>query len=149
MANTYTQFLYHIVFSTKERRPLISPEKRDDLLKYVWGISKNLNCHLYRVNAVEDHMHILTHIHPTVAVADYVGKVKSSSTTWILKEQKFPGWRGWQDGYGGFTHFIGEKDRLTKYVADQQEHHRREPFVDELKRLLAEAGIKYDEKYLL
>lgn len=149
MANTYTQLLYHIVFSTKERRPLISPEKRDDLLKYVWGISKNLDCHLYRVNAVEDHMHLVTHIHPSVAVADYIGKLKSSSTTWILNEKKFPGWRGWQDGYGAFTHSIGEKERLTKYVIDQQEHHKHESFVDELKRLLTEAGIKYDEKYLL
>jgi len=149
MANTFTQLLYHIVFSTKERVPLIHPERRDELLRYVWGINNNLDCHLYRINAVEDHAHILTHIHPTVALADYIKKVKNAATAWIRRENIFPRWRGWQDGYAAFTHSIGEKERLTNYVIGQQEHHKHETFVDELKRLLEEAKIKFDEKYLL
>ena len=149
MANTFTQLLYHIVFSTKDRRPLIHADRSEELFRYIWGINNNLDCHLYRINAVEDHIHILTHIHPTVAVAEYAKKVKSSSTTWIQKENIFHRWLGWQDGYAAFTHSIGEKERLMDYVKGQQEHHKRESFVDELKRLLMEAKIEFDEKYLL
>jgi putative transposase len=149
MANTFTQLFYHIVFSTKERRPLISPERGEELFRYMWGINNNLDCHLYRINAVEDHVHILTHIHPTVALADYIKKVKNGSTSWINKQSVFPHWVGWQDGYAAFTHSIDEKESLTAYIKSQQEHHRKENFVDELKRLLERAGIDYDEKYLL
>ena len=149
MANTFTQLLYHIVFSTKDRLPLILPARKDELCRYVWGINKKLDCHLYRINAVEDHAHIVTHIHPTVALADYIKKVKNAATAWIRRGSVFPRWRGWQDGYAAFTHSIGEKERLIEYVKNQQEHHKRESFVDELRRLLAEAKIEFDEKYLL
>ena len=149
MANTFTQLLYHIVFSTKERRPLIRPVRAEDLWRYIWGINKKLKSHLYRINGVEDHVHILTHIHPTVALAKYLQTVKNSSTSWIAREGVFPHWHGWQDGYAAFTHSIREKEPLTEYIKGQQVHHATESYVDELKRLLAEAGITFDEKYLL
>ena len=149
MANTFTQLLYHVVFSTKERRPLILADRSEELFRYLWGINNNLDCHLYRINAVEDHAHILTHIHPSVAVAEYIKKVKNASTSWIRRQNVFPRWLGWQDGYSAFTHSIGEKERLTEYIKGQQEHHKGETFVDELRRLLDEAKIKFDEKYLL
>lgn len=149
MANTFTQLLYHIVFSTKDRLPLIQPARKDELCRYVWGINKKLDCHLYRINAVEDHTHIVTHIHPTVALADYIKKVKNAATAWIRRGSVFPRWRGWQDGYAAFTHSIEEKERLIDYVKNQQENHGRESLVDELRRLLAEAKIEFDEKYLL
>jgi len=128
---------------------LIRSEKREDLWHYVWGINKNLKSHLYRINGIEDHIHVLTHIHPTVALSEYIKTIKNSSTSWIQREDILPHWRGWQDGYAAFTHSIKEKDRLTDYVKGQQEHHQNESYVDELKRLLAEAGIAFDEKYLL
>jgi putative transposase len=149
MANTFTQLLYHIVFSTKERRPLIRAERSEEMFRYIWGINNNLDCHLYRINGVEDHVHLLTHIHPALALAKYVQTIKTSATAWIQKGSVFPHWVGWQDGYAAFTHSIGEKEPLTTYIKGQQEHHKKENFVDELKRLLEQAGIKYDEKYLL
>lgn len=148
MANTFTQLLYHVVFSTKERRPLLRTERMEELFRYIWGIHHKLKCHLYRINGVADHIHILTHIHPTVAVSKYIQTVKSASTTWINDEGVFPHWLGWQDGYAAFTHSIGEKERLTNYVKSQQEHHQKISYLDERKTLLAEAGLPFDEKYL-
>jgi REP element-mobilizing transposase RayT len=149
MANTYTQILYHIVFSTKDRSRCILPDRRADLYAYMWGIVKELNCHLYRLGGIEDHVHILTHLHPRVALSSYVEKLKSGSTNWIRRENVFQQWPGWQNGYGGFTLSIKEKDAVIDYIKGQEEHHRTESFVDEYKRLLTEAGIAFDERYLL
>jgi putative transposase len=79
--STHTQLLYHIVFSTKNRQRTLDLENRTKLLKYIWGIIKNQKSHLYRINAVDDHLHILTHIHPTIALSDFVKTIKTSATT--------------------------------------------------------------------
>ena len=148
MANTYTQILYHIVFSTKNRERCIAKGRRDDLYRYIWGIVKNLNCHLYRIGGVEDHMHLLTTLHPTLALAKYIENVKTSSTSWIRREVVFERWPGWQDGYAAFSASIDEKDELIEYVKAQEEHHQSVSFADEYRALLERAGIKFDPKYL-
>ncbi|MCX7013030.1 MAG: IS200/IS605 family transposase [Candidatus Sumerlaeota bacterium] len=146
--STYTQIYYHITFSTKDREPLIRPERRDEFLRYVWGIIKNLNCHLYRINAVEDHLHIFTSLHPIVCLAHLVKTIKVSSTKWIKEGDVFPGFSYWQDGYGAFTHSTQERDMLIEYVKNQQEHHKTESYIDEFKRLLKEAGMEFEERFL-
>ena len=148
MANTYTQILYHVVFSTKKRVPAIAKERRADLYHYIWGINKSLKCHLYRLGGVEDHVHILTGIHPTVALADYIEKVKSGSTNWARREEVFANWPGWQDGYGAFTASADDKEALVKYINEQEEHHRGVAFAEEFKALLERAGIAYDPQHL-
>jgi REP element-mobilizing transposase RayT len=149
MSNTFTQILYHIVFATKERTACLSKNRRDDLYGYMWGINKALKCYLYRIGGVDDHVHILTHLHPTLSLSSYVEKLKTGSTKWIRKECVFMQWPGWQDGYAAFTLSIKEKDEVSKYIMNQEEHHRRVSFIDEYKRLLAEAGIEFDERYLI
>lgn len=149
MTNTYTQLLYHIVFSTKNRQPALDSTHRQDLFKYIWGIHQNLNCHLYRIGGVEDHLHILTHMPTTLCIADYVREVKTGSSLWIKEQQFFPVFTGWQDGYGAFTASFREKDELIEYIKGQEEHHRRESYIDEYRRLLREAGIVFEEKYLV
>ena len=148
MANTYTQLLYHIVFSTKNRIGCIAKDRRDDLYAYLWGIHKNLNCHLYRIGGVQDHVHIATSIHPGVAIAKYIEELKTSSTSWIRRENVFRNWPGWQDGYAAFTATYAEKDSLIEYVKSQEEHHRTVTFLEEIQALLERAGVKYDPKYL-
>ena len=147
--STYTQILYHIIFSTKERRPRLDNGGREDLFRYIGGIIKRKKSHLYRINSVEDHLHILTSLHPTVALADFVKDIKVSTSGWIKENRIFPGFTHWQDGYGAFTHSAGEKDRLIEYVRIQQEHHKKVSFRDELRQLLEEAGIEFDERYLM
>lgn len=147
--STYTQILYHIVFSTKNRDRCLSQEKRADLHRYIWGVIKNKNTHLYRINGVEDHIHILSGLHPTICLADFVKDLKISSAGWIKQNRVFPRFSHWQEGYGAFTLSIKERDALIEYIKGQEEHHRRISFRDEFRKLLEEAGIEFDERYLL
>jgi REP element-mobilizing transposase RayT len=101
----------------------------------------------YRIGGIEDHVHILTSLHPSSALSDLIKEIKTGTNHWIKSENVFPEFRGWQTGYGAFTCSANEKDRIIEYIKDQEGHHRRETAPKELKRLLAEAGIKYDEKY--
>lgn len=146
--STYTQILYQIVFSTKHRQGTLIKENRPELFKYIWGILKKKKCHLYRINGVEDHLHIVTHIHPMVALGPLVKDIKLASSDYIKEKKLFPDFDGWQDGYGGFTYAFSAKNDLIEYIINQEEHHRTKTFREELIELLHEHGIAFDEKYL-
>jgi putative transposase len=96
--STYLQIHYHIVFGTKYRLPCLEKNQRDLLYKYIWGILKNNKCHLYHINGMDDHIHILTHIHPTVPLSSLVKDIKLASHSFIKKEQLFPAFKGWLAG---------------------------------------------------
>lgn len=147
--STFTQIIYQIVFSTKNRARVLSKEKRDELFKYMSGVIMNKKCHLYRINGVEDHLHILTHIHPSIALATLVKDIKVSSSLYIKEHGLFDGFTSWQEGYGAFTYSIKEKFRLIEYVKNQEEHHKKRTFKEEYKKLLIEHGIDFDEKYMM
>lgn len=147
--STYTQILYQIIFSTKHREPTLKKENRPLLFKFIWGVLKENNCHLYRLNGVEDHLHIVTHLHPSVALADLVKDIKLAGTSHIKSESLFKGFNGWQDGYGAFTYSFDAKNTLIEYVKNQEEHHRKTTFKEEYIALLKEHQIESDEKYLL
>lgn len=147
--STYTQILYQIVFSTKNRERTLSKSNRDELYKYIWGVLKNKNCHLYRIGGIEDHIHILTHLHPTVALSALVKDIKMSSSQYIKEHKLFDNFNGWQDGYGAFTYSIKEKDNLIDYIKNQEEHHSVFDFKEEYLNLLKEFQVEFDEKYLL
>ncbi|MBM3416617.1 MAG: IS200/IS605 family transposase [Bacteroidetes bacterium] len=146
---TYTQILYQIVFSTKHREQVLQKENRSGLFKYIGGILNKSNCHLYRMNGVEDHLHILTHLHPSIALADLIKNIKIASSGFIKDNGLFKGFTGWQDGYGAFAYAISEKSRLIEYVKNQEEHHKTISFRDEYIELLKEHEIEFDEKHLL
>jgi REP element-mobilizing transposase RayT len=147
--STYTAIAYHIVFSTKGREPVLKKDRREDLFRYIAGILRKRDCHLHRVNGVEDHLHILTSLHPTVSLADLVKDVKTGSAHWIKGRSIFPMFSHWQDGYAAFTHSKPELPGLIEYIKTQEEHHRRINVVDEYRKLLVEAGIEFDERYLI
>jgi REP-associated tyrosine transposase len=147
--STYTQILYQIVFSTRERKPCLIPDKRPELFRYISGIIKNKQSHLYRINGIEDHLHIVTHLHPTVALSDLVKDIKVASSIKIKETGWFGDFTAWQEGYGAFTYSIKEKDRLIEYVKKQEEHHKAISFRDEFIDLLKDHEIQFDEKYLL
>jgi REP element-mobilizing transposase RayT len=147
--STYTQICYHVVFSTKGRQPTLKANRRADLFRHIWGISKNRESHLYRISGAEDHVHILTSLHPSVSLANLVKDVKTGSSLWIKEESVFPMFSHWQDGHAAFTHSRQEIDGLIKYIKGQEEHHRRTTFVEEYRKLLEEAGIEFDERYML
>ncbi len=147
--STYTQILYQIVFSTKQREQVLENENRPTLFKYIWGILNKNKCHLYRINGVEDHLHILTHLHPSIALADLVKNIKIASSGFIKEKGIFKQFNNWQEGYGAFTYSIKEKDKLIAYVKNQEEHHQLISFRDEYIALLKEHEIEFDEKFLL
>ncbi len=146
--STYTQILYQIVFATRNRKKCLCKKDREKLFMYIYGILKSKECHLYRINAESDHLHIITHIHPTVSLATLVKDIKLATTDFIKKESMFPGFNGWQDGYGAFTYSISAKNNLIEYVKNQEEHHSVKNFREEFKQLLDEHKIDYNEKYL-
>ncbi|WP_236974871.1 IS200/IS605 family transposase [Membranihabitans maritimus] len=147
--STNTQILYHIVFSTKNRVPALNEQNQAILFKDIWGILNNKKCHLYRINGVEDHIHIITHLHPSIALSSLIKSIKLGSSHFIKKYQLFPNFTGWQSGYGAFTYSINEKENLIQYVKNQKDHHRRCTYKEELIMLLNEHSINFDERYLL
>jgi len=144
---TYAQILYHIVFSTKNRDRVLSADRRQDLFRYIWGIIKNKQCHLYRIGGASDHVHILTSLHPTVCLADLVREIKTYASKWIKENRVFPLFQYWQEGYSVFAPSTTEKQPVIDYIKDQDEHHRHKSFREELREFLVGAGIDFDEKY--
>lgn len=147
--SSYNQIIYQIVFCTKYRKPTISQKNCEELYRYIWGILKNNHCNLYRINGIEDHIHIICSLHPSVALANLVKDIKVSSSLWMKQSNKFPDFNGWAEGYGAFTYTIKEKDRLIEYVKNQKEHHKKTNYIDEYKKMLKEHDIEYDERYLV
>ncbi|MFN4365921.1 IS200/IS605 family transposase [Chryseobacterium hispalense] len=146
--STFRQIYYQIVFSTKYRKPVLSIEHEDELYKYIWGIVKNKNCKLYRINGMPDHIHLFTDLHPSVSLSSFVKDIKVSSNLWIKQSGLFPEFEEWQSGYGAFTYSEREKDIIVNYIKNQKEHHKTESFEDEYKNLLKSHGVEFDEKYL-
>ena len=147
--STFTQILYHIVFSTKHRERTLSADGRPELFKYIWAVIEGHKSHPYWINGVEDHLHIATHIHPTVPLSTLIKDIKLASTSEIGNNDTFKHFAGWQDGYAAFTCSYKDKNRLINYIKSQEEHHKIVSFKDELIALLEENGIEFDERYLL
>ena len=146
---TFTQIFYHIVFSTKERQSVLTGERRDGLFRYIGGIVRNQKGVLYAINGPADHLHLLLDLHPTICLSNLMKDIKIASGKWIKENHAFPNFDYWQEGYGAFTHSARDKQHLEQYIASQQEHHQRVSFLDELQMLLIEAGIEFEEKYLV
>lgn len=147
--SSYRQIIYQIVFRTKNSLPALNPEYNDELFKYIWGTIRNKKGHLYRINGMEEHIHILTDLHPSIALSDFVRDIKTSSSIFLKKSNSFPKFKGWADGYAALTYSHWDKNKLIEYVKNQQEHHKKETFEEEYRRLLNEHGIEIDERYFL
>ena len=145
---TYTQILYHIVYGTKNHNGTLDLEHHDELCRYTAGILQNKSCFVYKIGGHTDHLHILTELHPTIALADLVKDIKLAQSKWIKTKRVFSMFEGWQDGYGAFTCSWKDKDRIINYIANQFEHHHCKTFREEYIEMLQHAGIEFDEKYL-
>jgi len=145
--SSYRQILYHIVFRTKNSKKTLAQEHINELYAYILGTIKNKNCFLYRINGMEDHIHLLSDLHPNIALADYLRDIKTSSSIWLKQSGKFSAFEGWADGYAALTYAWRDKDMIVNYIKNQQEHHKEESFEDELRRLLKEHGMEVNETY--
>jgi putative transposase len=145
--SSYRRLMYHLVFRTKESLPTIKQEHVCQLYAYITGIIKHKNSHLYRIIGVENHLHILTDLHPSIAPADFIREVKVSSSLWMKSSDLFTAFKGWAVGYGSFTCSYMDKDRLIEYIKNQKEHHRKMTFEEEYRILLLKYGITPDERF--
>ena len=119
---SYRQIYYHIVFGTKSHTQTLPDEHCEELYKYIWGIIKNKNCKLYRINGCKEHLHLLTGLHPTLALANFVKDIKIASSVWLKQNSNFINFDGWAEGYGAFTVSHSDRDSVIKYIMSQKEH---------------------------
>ena len=147
MGSTFLSLHYHIVFSTKDRCPFLKPDWRPQHYEYLGGTVRGLGGVAEIVGGVEDHVHLLTGLRATRCLADFMRDLKKASSIWSAEnhEKDF----SWQEGYAAFSVSWTHLDAVRKYIARQEEHHRKTDFVTELKKLLERNGVKYEEKYLL
>ena len=146
--STHTQIIYQIVFSTKYRKKCMLKSTRETVFKYISGIIKNKSSRLFIINGVEDHLHIITHIHPSICLADLIKEIKISSNSFIKEKYLFPDFPGWQDGYGAFTYSNEALPNLVRYVQNQESHHGYKTYEDEYISLLEEHEVEYDPRYV-
>ena len=148
MPSTYTNLLYHIVFSTKDRVPLIKEEFQEELYRYVGGIIRAEGGAQLEIGGVVDHIHILAKIKPAIAVSEMLAKVKANSSKWVndhkMQMRKF----GWQEGYAAFSVSESQVPAVREYIRNQEEHHRKQTYQEEFVALLERHRIEYDPRYL-
>ncbi|MCL2326266.1 MAG: IS200/IS605 family transposase [Proteobacteria bacterium] len=147
MSTSYRQLLYHIVFRTKDSECTLPLEHKEQLYQYIWGIIKNCDSHLYRINGMSEHVHILTDLHPTVSLSAFLQKLKTSSSKWLKENVCFPNFRGWAEGYAAFSLAWRNKDTVLNYIIHQQVHHQKISFAEEYHTLIRDAGIQIDERF--
>jgi REP element-mobilizing transposase RayT len=139
----------HIVYSTKHREPLLCDETlRDEMHKYLAGTCNNLDCPALEVGGVEDHVHILCRLSRKMSIAGLLAELKRESSKWIKVRDSQQANFHWQDGYGAFSISPSHVEVLREYIRNQADHHRRESFQDEFRRLLEKYDVEYEERYV-
>ena len=148
MSDSYTNLLYHIVFSTKDRRPLITPNNEVRLYDYVGGLIRSFGGISLELNGTEDHLHLLAKLRSDRALSDILRDLKSNATGWM--HDVFPTLENfsWQRGYGAFTVSQKNVEEVRRYIARQKEHHRKISFRDEFIQFLIANGIEFDERFV-
>jgi putative transposase len=148
MPQSYTQLLYHVVFSTKERQPWLSADVRARLYPYLGGAIRDEEGIPLCIGGIDDHVHVLARLRQDKAVSAVIGAIKANSSGWVHREFLELSSFAWQAGYGAFTVSKSQEDRVTQYIEGQEEHHRVKPFQDEFVALLDAHEIEYDLRYL-
>ena len=148
MSHVYARQLLHIVFSTKERRPQLTPEVRPRMLGYLRTVATDLNTTVLALNGVEDHVHLLVDLPPSLSTSELLTKLKANSSRWFRKEFPKIGFR-WQRGYGAFSVSPSKLDDVRGYIDRQEEHHKKSSFEEEIRKLVQSHGFEFDERAFL
>jgi len=145
---SYISSYHHCVFSTKERRPMITPTLRERLWPFLGGIARQNKMTAIEIGGAEDHVHILLSLPSTISIAKALQLIKGGSSKWV--HETFPEQRlfGWQVKYGSFSVSVSQLDKIIEYIKQQAEHHRKMTFEEEFVALLKKHRIQYDERYL-
>ncbi|MCL1933432.1 MAG: transposase [Candidatus Azobacteroides sp.] len=144
---SYVQLLIHAVVRTyKSENTLPTDDRVKFLYQDMYGIIKNKNGYLYRINSMSDHVHLLFTIPPVIALSDFMRALKASSSKIIKSADGFEEFKAWGEGYAALSYSLRDKDRIVKYIINQQEHHIKVTFKDEYKTFIKEMGLEFDER---
>jgi len=143
---SYTNLLYHIIYGTKDRVPMITNDLRPRLHEYLGGLVNGLHGTPLEINGTADHVHVLAKIKPVISISEFLGKFKSLSSGWARRQSR--GRFKWQAKYGAFTVSQSQADRVRRYIRNQEAHHAKISFEEEFKALLKSHGREFEEKYL-
>lgn len=138
--------IYHIVINTKGREMTLPLASSDDLYRYIARVIQSHDSIPFAVNGIENHIHLLIQLHPSVCLSDLVRDIKLSTSQWIKQNRDlFPQFAGWGREYGAFTYALRDKEMVIKYIQNQREHHQRETFENEYRKHLEHAGLDWNE----
>ncbi|MDR1485400.1 MAG: IS200/IS605 family transposase [Planctomycetaceae bacterium] len=143
---SYVKLLYHIVIRTKASQPVIQLEHSEELYRYIWGMIKNKNSMLYRINGMEDHIHILVSLHPTIALSDFMREMKAETSKMLKRTTGFENFTAWSEGYAALTYGLKDKEMIINYIKNQREHHKTVSFKEEYMEFIREMGFVLDER---
>lgn len=149
MASSLTNLLFHIIYSTKHREPLITASIRDELYAYKGGIIRSLGGTLLKINGMADHVHLVVQLRSEPSLSDVIRTVKAKSSKFVNEHDAYPARFSWQTGYAAFTLNPSILDDVARYVENQQEHHRYVSFEEEYRKFLEKHAIDFDPRYFL
>ncbi|TWU05886.1 IS200/IS605 family transposase [Stieleria varia] len=148
VSSTHTNLLFHIVFSTKYRRDLITPEIQPRLYEYIGGIVRDQHGSLLEIGGIANHVHLLAKLSPRIAFSDAIRVVKANSSKWLNETFQPKHTFRWQRGYGAFSVSLSSVPAVTQYIQNQESHHTKRTFEDEYRAMLIRHGIQFEERYL-
>lgn len=140
--------LHHIVINTKNRKMTIPPERAEDMYRFITSIVKRNGCFMCRIGGIENHIHMLIDLSPTVTLSHLLWDIKRSSSDWAKKSGFFPDFIGWGKEYGAFSVSDSHRDAVIHYIMGQRKHHHRVDFDDEYRRLAERNGVKWNDNML-
>jgi putative transposase len=148
MPQSLANVLIHVIFSTKNRAPLIETAIQNPLYAYLATICRTAGCHAHKIGGTNDHIHIACSLSRTVTIADFIGTIKADSSKWMKTQgQSLVGF-SWQNGYGAFSIGQSQLNAVKHYIAGQIEHHRVRSFQEEFREFLRRYQVQFDEKYV-
>jgi REP element-mobilizing transposase RayT len=148
MPQSLAKVYLHVIFSTKNRAPVLADEWRDELFHVLGGTANNLGCQSMIVGGIADHVHMLFQLGRNITIADAVGKIKSTASNWVNQIRGLPMPFHWQAGYAAFSVSQSNIEAVREYIRRQPEHHAKESFQDELRERLRRYGLEWDERYV-
>lgn len=148
MPQSLASILIHIIFSTKNREPLILPEISQELYSYITGIARTHESLVHEIGGIEDHVHLLISLPRTLPLSKLIEEVKKGSSKWIKTKGEIYSKFAWQYGYGAFSIGQSAYENLRKYIQTQQIHHKKISFQDEYRVFLKKYHINYNEEYV-
>ncbi len=148
MGNTFTQIHIQSVFAVQNRVSIIRKAWKDELYKYITAIIQSNGHKVLAINGMPDHVHVFFGLRPTQSLSDLMQDLKGDSSKWVNDRGFVKGKFSWQEGYGAFSYSRSHVGKVTDYIRNQEEHHRKKTFIEEYTELLEKFGVDYDERYV-